>query len=58
MSPVIDYKPGDPAPETGHYEEYDVPGKPTGRIVHVNEGELLPQAARAFTWRLRHAATC
>jgi hypothetical protein len=52
MSSVIEHNPGDPAPETGRYEEYDVPGNPTGRIVHVNEGEPLPRGPRAFTWRL------
>jgi hypothetical protein len=51
MSSVIEHNPGDPAPETGRYEEYDVPGNPTGRIVHVNEGEPLPVAPRGFTWR-------
>jgi hypothetical protein len=51
MSPVIEHAPGDPAPETGRYEEYDVPGYSTGRIVHVNEGDPLPVAPRGFTWR-------
>jgi hypothetical protein len=31
MSPVLERRPGDPAPDTGHFEEYDVPGNPTVR---------------------------
>jgi hypothetical protein len=58
MSPASDHNPGDAAPQTGHYEEHNVFGSPTGRIVHVSEGELLPRAARGFTWRLRSAGTC
>ena len=47
-----DYQPGDPAPETGDYEECNVFGSPTGTVAHVRKGEPLPGAPRGFTWRL------
>jgi hypothetical protein len=40
-----------PAPRTGHYEELNVFGTPTGKVVHVEEGHELPRAPRSFTWR-------
>ena len=46
-----EYQPGDPAPETGPYEELNVFGRPTGRIVALEKNEEFPTAARAFTWR-------
>jgi hypothetical protein len=58
VSHTADHNPGDPAPETGRYEEYDVPGDPTGRIVHVNEGEPLPGHRAHSPGRLRSAGTC
>ncbi len=58
MSPALDHSPGDLAPETGHYEEHNIFGTPSGRIVHANEGEPLPFAPRGFTWRLRPPMTC
>jgi hypothetical protein len=41
------------APLTGHYEELNVFGTPTGTIIHVRAGERLPCQPRGFTWRLR-----
>ena len=58
MSSAAEHNPGDPAPATGYYEEYGVPGNPTGRVVHVNEGEPLPGRLRGFTWRLLPAVAC
>ena len=46
-----EYQPGDRAPEAGAYEELNVLGRPTGRIVAVDKDEEFPTAARAFTWR-------
>lgn len=47
-----DHRPGDLAPETGHYEECNVFGSPTGTVRHVVEGNPMPHAPRGFTWRL------
>ena len=47
-----EHKPGDPVPVTGHYEELNVFGSPTGKVHHATEGEPLPDAPRGFTWRL------
>lgn len=44
-------RPGDPAPATGHYEELNLFGTPTGRVYHATEGEPLPVAPRSFTWQ-------
>ena len=46
-----EHRPGDAAPATGHYEELNVFGTPTGAVVHVREGDRLPGAPRSFTWR-------
>ena len=43
------------APLTGHYEELNVFGTPTGTIVHGRAGERLPRQPRGFTWQLRRA---
>ncbi len=48
---IYDHKPGDPAPATGHYEELNVFGTPTGKVHHAREGEPLPRAPRNFSWR-------
>jgi hypothetical protein len=40
-----DHQPGDPAPETGHYEQCNVFGSPTGIVRHVPEGVPLPRTA-------------
>ena len=47
-----EYRPGAPAPSTGHYEELNVFGNPTGKSVHADEGSTLPAAPRGFSWRL------
>lgn len=47
-----EHRPGEPAPETGHYAEHNVFGTPTGAVKHVVEGDRLPGAPRGFTWRL------
>jgi hypothetical protein len=41
------------APLTGHYEELNVFGTPTGTIIPVRAGEHLPGQPRGFTWQLR-----
>jgi hypothetical protein len=41
------------APLTGHYEELNVFGTPTGTIIPVRAGERLPGQPRGFTWQLR-----
>jgi hypothetical protein len=41
------------APLTGHYEELNVFGTPTGTIVHGHAGEHLPCQPRGFAWQLR-----
>jgi hypothetical protein len=52
MAKADEHRPGDPAPETGHYEELNVFGSPTGRVHHATDGESLPPSPRGFTWRL------
>ena len=42
--------PGAPAPATGTYELRNVFGTQAGNSVQVRKGELLPRAAREFTW--------
>ena len=39
------------APATGNYEELNVFGSHTGKVVYVAEGDQLPPAPRSFTWR-------
>jgi hypothetical protein len=51
MSGREEHQPGDEAPHTGHYEELNVFGTPTGAVIHRHEGEMLPSAPRGFTWR-------
>jgi hypothetical protein len=46
-----EHLPGDPASESGHCEELNVFRTPTGKIVHIEQGETLPRAPRSFTWR-------
>jgi hypothetical protein len=46
-----EYQPGDPAPDTGAYEELNVFGRPTGKLAVVAKDEKLPATARGFTWR-------
>lgn len=44
-------EPGDPAPSSGEYQELNVFGSPTGRIVRVAQDDALPVSPRGFTWR-------
>jgi hypothetical protein len=48
MAERQEHQPGTEAPATGHYEELNVFGTPTGRLTHVQEGERPPA---------RHAAS-
>jgi hypothetical protein len=52
MTSEPEYAPGDPAPETGTYELLRVVGAPAGPRVHAVAGTALPDAPRAWTWRL------
>jgi hypothetical protein len=51
MAERQEHQPGTHAPATGHYEQLNVFGTPTGKVLHVLEGEQLPHAPRGFTWR-------
>jgi hypothetical protein len=51
MADRQEHQPGAHAPTTGHYEELNVFGTPTGKVEHVREGERLSSAPRGFTWR-------
>ena len=46
-----EHLPGDAAPTTGGYEELNVFGTRTGKLILVTEGDALPRAPRGFTWR-------
>jgi|SRR5580698_1333466 hypothetical protein len=46
-----DYPPGAKAPVTGPYEELNVFGASTGKVVEIQQDEALPSAPRGFTWR-------
>jgi hypothetical protein len=46
-----EHLPGEHAPATGHYEELNVFGSPTGVVHHAREGKRLPAAPHGFTWR-------
>ncbi len=48
----MEHKPGDTAPMTGAYEQLNVFGTPTGKTVHVREGEPLPAAPRGHSWKI------
>jgi hypothetical protein len=54
-----DYPPGARAPLTASYEELNVLGARTGKVIVAQEGNDLPSAPRGFTWRpqLRRLAT-
>jgi hypothetical protein len=43
---------------TGHYEELNVFGSPTGKVQHVHEGERVPDAPRGFSWRQIEEEAC
>lgn len=46
-----EHKPGTPAPLSGRYEELNVLGSPTGRMIEVAQGDRLPTLPRGWTWR-------
>jgi hypothetical protein len=46
-----DYPPGTRAPSTASYEELNVLGARTGKVIVAQEGNDLPSAPRGFTWR-------
>jgi len=46
-----DHYPGEVAPRSGVYEELNVFGTRTGRVVVVAKDEEFPAAARGFSWR-------
>ena len=52
-----EHLPGECAPMNGHYEELNVLGARTGKVLHVQQGELLPKAPRGFTWRQQRSST-
>jgi hypothetical protein len=53
MSRTPTHAPGDPAPVTGDYQQLNVFGTPTGTVVSVGRGEVLPHAPIGFMWRVR-----
>jgi hypothetical protein len=46
------HEPGDPVPVTGRYEELNLFGSPTGKVLQFSEGVSLPRLPRHQTWRL------
>jgi hypothetical protein len=44
--------PGDPALLSGEFEEVNIFGSRTGRVVLAMKGDELPPAPRGFGWRL------
>jgi hypothetical protein len=53
-----DHLPGDPARHTGRYDELNVLGTHTGRMIEVERGERLPDNPRGYTWRYVPAQDC
>jgi hypothetical protein len=53
-----EHYPGEPAPRSGRHEELNVFGSPSGKVIHVEEGEELPAAPRGITWRHVSAEGC
>jgi hypothetical protein len=51
MADRKEHQPGTHAPITGHFEELNVFGSPTGKVEYVQEGERLPPAPQGFSWR-------
>ena len=45
-------QPGEPASQSGLYEQHNVFGTPTGVIAQVEKGNRLPAAPIGFTWCL------
>jgi hypothetical protein len=46
-----EFTPGKPAPDPGCYEELNVFGAPTGKVIVMASGETFPAAPRGFSWR-------
>ena len=46
-----EFVPGEQAPSFGLYQELDVYGTPTGRVVAMVQEETFPAAPRGFKWR-------
>jgi hypothetical protein len=51
MPTEVEHQPGEQAAATGHYEELNIFGSPTGKTAHAEQGERLPIAPHGFTWR-------
>jgi hypothetical protein len=51
MADRNEHQPGTHAPITGYFEELNIFGSPTGKVVHVQAGERLPHAPLRFSWR-------
>jgi hypothetical protein len=51
-TPPQEHEPHAPAPVTGTYRLLNVMGSPTEQVVRVRQGERLPGAPIAHTWRL------
>jgi hypothetical protein len=52
LTDAQEHQPGTPAPTTGRYRLLNVFGTPTGHSTHIRRGEALPDAPRAYGWRL------
>jgi hypothetical protein len=53
-----EYRPGEPAPRVGRYEELNVFGTPTGKIVNLTELQRFPTGPRGFSWRPAEKQEC
>ena len=58
MADRQEHQPGTHAPATGHYEELNVFGSPTGKVEHVVKGERLPRTPIGFSWRHIEKGNC
>jgi hypothetical protein len=58
MAEREEHGPGTYVPVSGHYEELNIFGSPTGRVEHVRAGERLPHAPRGFSWRQIEEEAC
>ena len=48
---MVEFSPGQRASAGGPYEELNVFGTRTGKVVDVHAGETFPAAPRGFSWR-------
>jgi hypothetical protein len=48
---VIEHRPGERALMSGVYEELNVFGTPTGKLMFMAAGDQIPAAPRGFLWR-------